>query len=53
MSDGMQLFIIFIFVLALFSIINFLAISLSGHSIDYSTRHKSDFTLDSCFFNSF
>ncbi|CAM4285936.1 Group-specific protein [Bacillus wiedmannii] len=32
MSDGMQLFIIFIFVLALFSIINFLAISLSGHN---------------------
>lgn len=31
LSDGMQLFIIFIFVLALFSIINFLAISLSGH----------------------
>ncbi|PFL24661.1 hypothetical protein COJ07_03270 [Bacillus cereus] len=32
MSDGMQIFIIFIFVLALFSIINFLAISLSGHN---------------------
>ncbi|MGE1125980.1 hypothetical protein [Bacillus wiedmannii] len=32
MSDGMQLFSIFIFVLALFSIINFLTISLSGHN---------------------
>jgi len=32
LSDGMQLFIIFIFVLALFSIINFLAISLSQHN---------------------
>nr|WP_249709515.1 hypothetical protein [Bacillus cereus] len=32
MSEGMQLFSIFIFVLALLSIINFLAISLSGHN---------------------
>ncbi|KXY35376.1 hypothetical protein EXW28_14375 [Bacillus mycoides] len=32
MSDGMQLFIIFIFVLVMFSLINFLAISLSRHS---------------------
>ncbi|MES5866223.1 hypothetical protein [Bacillus cereus group sp. RP32] len=31
MSDGMQLFSIFIFVLALFSIIDFLAISLSSN----------------------
>ncbi|KKZ93313.1 hypothetical protein B4147_2549 [Bacillus wiedmannii] len=33
LSDGMQLFSIFIFVLALFSTINFLAISLSGHNL--------------------
>ncbi|EOG8708057.1 TPA: hypothetical protein ACGW5B_003199 [Bacillus paranthracis] len=32
MSDGMQLFIIFIFVIVMFSILNFLAISLSQHN---------------------
>ncbi|MDT3498750.1 hypothetical protein NLU03_31970 [Bacillus toyonensis] len=32
MYDGMQFFIIFIFVIVMFSILNFLAISLSQHS---------------------
>ncbi|AXK18818.1 hypothetical protein ACW4EZ_14520 [Bacillus toyonensis] len=32
MYDGMQLFIIFIFVIVIFSILNFLTISLSQHS---------------------
>ncbi|KXY03406.1 hypothetical protein [Bacillus paranthracis] len=32
MSDGMQLFIIFIFVIVMFSILNFLAIFLSQHN---------------------
>ncbi|HFJ9420285.1 hypothetical protein BACERE00193_04999 [Bacillus paranthracis] len=32
MSDSMQLFIIFIFVIVMFSILNFLAISLSQHN---------------------
>ncbi|MDR4984314.1 hypothetical protein CN491_01480 [Bacillus cereus] len=32
MSDGMQLFIIFLFDIIMFGIINFLAISLSQHS---------------------
>ncbi|MBE5108420.1 hypothetical protein IGI01_25160 [Bacillus thuringiensis] len=32
MSDGMQVFIVLLFVIAMFSIINFLAISLSQHS---------------------
>ncbi|WP_212957280.1 MULTISPECIES: hypothetical protein [Bacillus] len=32
MSAGIQLFIILLFVIAMFSILNFLAFSLSGHS---------------------
>ncbi|EML6320758.1 hypothetical protein OCA05_22930 [Bacillus cereus] len=32
MSDGIQVFIVLLFAIALFSILNFLAISLSGHS---------------------
>ncbi|MGN4678840.1 MULTISPECIES: hypothetical protein [Bacillus cereus group] len=32
MSDSIQVFIVLLFAIALFSILNFLAISLSGHS---------------------
>ncbi|HDR7706443.1 hypothetical protein IBT50_15445 [Bacillus sp. S70] len=32
MSDGIEVFIVLLFAIALFSILNFLAISLSGHS---------------------
>ncbi|HFK1426622.1 MULTISPECIES: hypothetical protein [Bacillus cereus group] len=41
MSDGMQLFIIFIFVIVMFSILNFLAISLSQHN--FKRRIVADF----------
>ena len=33
MSDGIEVFIVLLFAIALFSILNFLAISLSGHSL--------------------
>lgn len=33
MSDGIQVFIVLLFAIALFSILNFLAISLSRHSL--------------------
>ncbi|HHT7191514.1 TPA: hypothetical protein ACTZ5N_005021 [Bacillus cereus] len=42
MSDGMQVFIILLFVIAMFSILNFLAISLSGHN--FKRRIVAGFT---------
>ncbi|PGK40060.1 hypothetical protein CN907_11970 [Bacillus anthracis] len=42
MSDGIQLFIIFIFVIVMFSILNFLALSLSQHN--FKRRIVAGFT---------
>ncbi|MDW9210963.1 hypothetical protein BTTOUR_19675 [Bacillus thuringiensis serovar toumanoffi] len=43
MSDGIDVFIVLLFAIALFSILNFLAISLSGHSFKKESWQVSYF----------
>ena len=47
MSDGIEVFIVLLFAIALFSILNFLAISLSGHSFKKNRGRFHIFTTDS------